>query len=111
MTGKDFIDIASGEILEDALELSLAELCRACRLPAERVVELVEHGVIEPAGRAPGEWRFRAVSIRRVRSAERLNRDLGVNMAGVALALELLDELTELRSRVHPLGDYEDDPA
>lgn len=98
----------SGQILDEAFELSLAELCRACRLPAERVVELVEHGIIEPAGRAQGEWRFRAVSIRRVRSAQRLSQDLGVNIAGVALALDLLDELDQLRARLQRLDDFPD---
>jgi chaperone modulatory protein CbpM len=89
-----------GDLLDDELELTLAELCRACRVPAERVYELVEQGVVDPLGRDPVRWRFRAVSVRRVRCALRLEQDLGVNVAGAALALDLLDELDRLRQRL-----------
>lgn len=97
---QEMIKLLSGELLEDNAEVSLAELCRICRLPAERVVELVEEGVIEPVGRDPRNWRFRSISIRRVRCAQRLEHDLGVNTAGAALALDLLDELRTLRARL-----------
>jgi chaperone modulatory protein CbpM len=39
-----------------------------------------------------------------VRCALRLERDLGVNLAGAALALDLLDELNRLRARQRRLG-------
>ena len=92
-----------GDLLDDDVELTLAELCRACELPADTVYELVEYGVIEPVGREPTRWRFQAVSVRRVRSAVRLERDLGVNAAGAALALDLLEELETLRARLRRL--------
>ncbi|MGF1527604.1 MAG: chaperone modulator CbpM [Candidatus Competibacterales bacterium] len=93
----------TGEIAGEELELSLGDLCRACQLPAERVFELVAEGVIEPVGRDPKQWRFQWISIHRVRCAQRLERDLGVNVAGAALALELLDELERLRARLRRL--------
>lgn len=93
----------SGEVLGDELELTLSDLCRACHLHAEEVVELVEEGVIEAAGRDLSHWRFRATSVRRIHCAVHLRRDLGVNWAGAALALELLDELHMLRSRLRRL--------
>jgi len=105
MTGSETTTNLKCEILDEDLELSLAELCQACDLPAERVFEFVEHGVIEPRGEATAGWRFEAVSIRRVRSAERLTQDLGVNLPGVALALDLLDELAALRARLDRLDD------
>ena len=40
--------------------------------------------------------------------AHRLQRDLGLNLAGVALALELLDEIEALRSRISALEDFVD---
>jgi chaperone modulatory protein CbpM len=45
------------------------------------------------------------VSVRRVRCALELKRDLGVNWAGAALALELLDELNSLRARLRRFED------
>ncbi len=96
----DMMKLITGELLEDETELSLAELCRICRMPAERVIELVEEGVVEPIGREPASWQFRAVSVRRVHCAQRLEQDLGINAAGAALALDLLDELRTLRARL-----------
>ena len=92
-----------GELLDETMELTLADLCRACQLPAERVIELVEEGVVEPRGRGPARWRFQSLSIRRVHRAERLRRDLGINTPGVALALELLEEVEQLRARLRHL--------
>ncbi len=100
----DLLSLLSGEVLEEDVELTLAELCRVCRLPAEQLFELVEEGVVEPIGREPARWRFRGLSVRRIRCAQRLERDLGVNFAGAALALDLLEELQSLRARLERLG-------
>jgi len=93
----------SGELLEEDLELSMQELCAACELSEKQVVEMVEHGVIDPLGGEPAQWRFVGVSLRRVRITRNLQRDLGVNTPGAALALELLEELEELRARLRRL--------
>ncbi|MCB1876368.1 MAG: MerR family transcriptional regulator [Chromatiales bacterium] len=93
-----------GEILEEQVELTLGELCRACQVPAERVVELVEEGIVDPSGPNPARWRFRGMSVQRVRCALRLEQDLGVNVAGAALALDLMEELERMRIRLRGLG-------
>jgi chaperone modulatory protein CbpM len=94
------LPLLSGEVLEENVELSLADLCQACRLSAEQVFELVEEGIVEPVGQGAARWRFQGVSVRRVHCAVQLRRDLGVNWAGAALALDLLDELHRLRDRL-----------
>lgn len=95
--------LLNGDILEEQEALSLGELCRVCRVPAEVVIEMVEHGLVDPLGRDPARWRFSGVSVQRIRCAQRLRRDLGVNLAGAALAVDLLDELERLRSRLRRL--------
>jgi chaperone modulatory protein CbpM len=97
---KDLETFLSGDVLGEDVELTLVELCRSCQLPAERVYELVDEGIIEPLGREAAGWRFRWTSVRRARCALRLERDLGVNLAGAALALDLLEELNRLRARL-----------
>lgn len=91
--------------LIDGEELTLGELCRSCSLHAEAVVAMVEEGLVEPAGRRAHyrQWRFSRVDLRRIQTAQRLQRDLGVNLSGAALALELLDELVALRERLRRL--------
>ena len=99
MTGQPD-DILHGELLDEALALTLAELSRRCRVAERDIIALVEEGILEPRGAVPGEWRFAAPCVRRVQVAIRLERDLGINRAGVALALDLLDELAWLRQRL-----------
>jgi len=91
--------VLSGDLLEQDLEFTVEELCRSCRLQPDRIVEFVQEGVLEARGMDQNEWRFEVGSIRRVRTAIRLQRDLGVNLAGAALALELLDRIAMLEGR------------
>jgi chaperone modulatory protein CbpM len=104
MKKKETLPLLSGEVLEEDVELTLAELCRACSLSAEQMMELIEEGIVEPRGRYVSAWRFEGVSIRRVRFAVRLQRDLGINWAGAALALDLLEEIEALRRLIGARG-------
>jgi len=92
-----------GDLLDEDVEMTLAQLCRACELSETQIIELVEQGIIDPLGPEPAEWRFVSVSLRRVRITRNLQRDLGVNAPGAALALELLEEIEELRARLRRL--------
>lgn len=84
-------------------EIRLRELCHVCGVPAELVIELINEGILEPARYQRAEPVFTAVAVRRVRVVRRLQRDLGVNNAGAGLALDLLDELRDLRTRIRVL--------
>ncbi|MFE8070202.1 chaperone modulator CbpM [Marinobacteraceae bacterium S3BR75-40.1] len=85
------------EILDDEVRLSLAELCRNCDVHAEYVIELVEYGVLHPRGHEPRSWEFAGRDLMRIKKALRLRRDLDINLPGLALSMELLDEIDELR--------------
>ena len=85
-------------VVEEDVHLSLGELCRACRAPEEMIRVWVVEGVLSPLGEMPHEWRFAGASLRRALLAWRLTRDLEINAPGVALALDLLDEIAALRA-------------
>ncbi len=89
--------IVSGVVLDEHFRLTLVEVCQLCDVSAETVIELVNEGVVEIQGSEPQDWRFDAVAFQRLKAALRLERDLGVNPAGAALALDLLEELQMLR--------------
>lgn len=93
-------DFPRVELLEDRDGLTLRELSLSFSLSIEQLRELVDEGVIEPLAEEGGQWRFASASLRRIRCALQFKRDLGVNWAGAALALELLDELEKLRARL-----------
>ncbi len=95
----------TGFVLEDQTGLTLVEVCRACAAEPEMVMALVEEGLVAPTGAEPAEWRFTGVHMHRARVAVRLQKDLGVNLAGAALALQLLEELDTLRARLQALED------
>lgn len=101
----DLLLLLTGEVLEEEVEMTLAELCRACQVSAEKMFELVDEGVVEPMGRDSEIWLFHGANVRRVRCALRLQNDLGVNLAGAALALELLEELEVMRERLRRIDD------
>ena len=92
-----------GVVLDEDSELSLKDLACACGIHAERLVEMVEEGLLEPRGHAPQSWRFSGTELERARTALRLQRDLGINLAGAAMVVELLEELRRLRRRVYTL--------
>jgi len=89
-------------ILEEQTQLTLDDLCHACAVRAEQIIELVDVGVLEPLGREP--WEFGGASLQRARLALRLHHDLDIDLAGAALALELLEEINTLRTRLHAVG-------
>jgi chaperone modulatory protein CbpM len=99
----ELLTVLIGLNLDEEETLTLAELSRACAMHAEWVVSLVEEGVLEPSGRSPANWRFSGTSLRRALSAARLQHDLGINLAGVALVLDLIDEMETLRKRLRAL--------
>lgn len=94
----------NGQVVEEELHLTLTELCQACGAAEEHVTTWVLEGVLEPTGRQPQEWRFGGPALRRAHIALRLTRDLEINAAGVALALDLLDEINDLRTRLRRSG-------
>lgn len=87
----------TGIVLDDQVHLTLQELCVACSGRSEWIIEFVEEGILQPVATERSQWRFPASSLSRARTAVRLQRDLGLNTAGVALALDLLDEIEDLR--------------
>lgn len=92
------------ELIDEETLFTTVELCRTCGIESEFVEAMVEEGILEPAGRHGGHRQFTASSLRRTRITLRLQRDLGVNLAGAALALELLDRIEKLHARLRSLG-------
>jgi chaperone modulatory protein CbpM len=80
------------------VELDMKQFCQASNIPAAYVIEIVEHGILEPQGRKPDEWLFDDHALIIARRAARLQHELELEWEGVALALDLLDELDHVRA-------------
>ncbi len=94
----------SVEVLGDGVELTLVELCRASRTAEEQVRVWIVEGVLAPTGSGPADWRFGGAAVHRARLARALSQDLEVNVPGVALALDLIDEIEDLKARLRRAG-------
>ncbi len=98
--------IPAVELIDEQTTFTLVELCRSCAVEAEVIEAMVEQGILEPSGRRGPHWCFAASSLRRTRVTLHLQQDLGVNLAGAALALDLLERIEELNARVRAMGGH-----
>lgn len=101
----------TGLIVEQQAELTLQEVCRVCAVQDGLIMALIEEGVIDPLGQAPERWRFTGLQVQRARVALRLQHDLGLNPAGSALVLQLLEEVHSLRAQITPAGEQDAAPS
>ena len=88
-------------VVENEVHMSIVELSHASRTPQELIMSWVSEGVLSPAGSSPEDWRFSGDSLKRAKTAAHLTHDLELNAPGVALALQLLDEIAQLRARLN----------
>lgn len=79
--------------------LTLSELCEICNISQDVVQEFISWEIVHPKHSGEEELIFELMDLQRVKTALRLQHDLEVNLAGVALVLDLLDELEELREK------------
>jgi chaperone modulatory protein CbpM len=80
------------------VQLDMAEFCEAADLSDVYVIEIVEHGILEPQGKQPEDWRFNDYELALAKRAAKLRHDLELEWEGVALALDLLEEVQQLRA-------------
>ena len=98
--------ILSVELVEPTATFTLREICERGDCHAEFVIKLVSYGVISPVEETQEarKWEFDLQALARLRKAQRLQRDLKLNLPGLAMSLELLDEVQEMRREVDRLN-------
>ncbi|SHO46826.1 chaperone modulator CbpM [Desulfopila aestuarii] len=90
----------TGVVLDDNVSYDLKELCKVCKVKDDLVFDMINEGMLTPLGDSPKSWKFSATSIKKIQVAVRLQEDLGVNLPGAALALDLMEELEILRAKI-----------
>jgi chaperone modulatory protein CbpM len=86
------------EILAEDKLYTFTEVCVICRLDESGLQEYLDYGVI--ATEPPEASLLRQRQLDRLLRAQRLQQDLELNHAGVALALELLDTIESLKKEL-----------
>jgi chaperone modulatory protein CbpM len=97
------INVLDARLLGDGDWIAITDVCQLCRIDMTAIVELVELGVVVSRGPTPAEWSVPAAAVPRLRVAGRLMRDLGVNVTGAALAVELLEARGDLERQIRRL--------
>jgi chaperone modulatory protein CbpM len=104
------MQVLQAHVLGEGDWIAASEICELCRFDLQVLLELAALGVVASRETVPGEWQVSATALPRLRIAGRLMHDLGVNVSGAALAVELLEAQRDLESRIRHLerlaGDY-----
>jgi chaperone modulatory protein CbpM len=80
---------------------TLEEVCERCGTHTQMIVEMVEYGIVEPIEQPLlNDWYFNSQALVRLQRAQRLMNGLKLNLSGVALSLELLDEIDGLQQHI-----------
>jgi chaperone modulatory protein CbpM len=97
------IELAEALWIEDAGELSIAELAQQSGLEEGKLRELVDYGALAPIDPGATAWRFTASCVVIARTACRLLNDFDLEPHGLALALALIERIRELEAEVQRL--------
>ena len=77
-------------------EVTLDHLAARAEMHPELVARLVEFGLIQPVATQGTLVLFDCAKVSRLQSIKRLRNDLGINLPGVAVVLDLIERLRDL---------------
>lgn len=106
MTMKQEYQVIVSESVEVDPELTFAELSEMYHIDANFIHELIEFGALELSDYSIDTYHFHTVHVKKIHLAQRLQQELEVNMAGAVLALDLIDEIDALRSKLAIFEKY-----
>lgn len=88
-------------VVEEWFHLSMHEITYSLGVAPEMILEIVDEGIISAQKDENDELKFDNEAYRRIRIVLQLNRDLGINLQGAGLALELLNEIDRLQALIN----------
>ena len=92
--------IFSDVIVGERLVLTITEFRNQYHVEEEAFVQMLEYGLFSPLRVETDVVYLDLMALQKIQTAQRLQRDLGVNLAGAALALDLMEQLEELRKEL-----------
>ena len=85
-----------GVVVEESETISYIEICQKYNISKELLIEMMEHGLFTNHSMRLEELALHPQELRRIESAFRLHQDLGINLEGVVLAIELLEKIDKM---------------
>jgi chaperone modulatory protein CbpM len=87
------------EMIEDHLSLDLKHFADACDQSPEWILQLIEYDIL-PQRSSEQDYTFWSDDLVRARQAYRLQRDFDASFPAVAMMLDLIDEVQQLRNEM-----------
>jgi len=81
---------------EQVIYFTLEQFCHSVPMQQDQIIEIVHLGIVEPQGKVPNQWRFDVDMLASAKRAWRLHRQLELDWPGVAVALQLLQQVENL---------------
>lgn len=85
-------DSVTAIVIEDDNLLSIEAVCRSLSAEEPFIIELITHDIIQPR-RMNEAWYFDSFTFRRTKLAVSFYHDLGINIEGIAMAIDLIERL------------------
>lgn len=98
--------VVTAVLIDEHTTISIVDVCQRCGISEDVLLEMIEHGLFSQQVAYSKNMYFDEKKIGRIQAASRIQHDLDVNVPGVVLVLELLDELEQLRNQLHILQHH-----
>ncbi len=95
--------LLTGVIIE---EMDCIQLCNQYGIPKDLLLEMIEEGLFAAPSSNLKHITLDEKAVHRIEAALRLHRDLRINLPGVVLALELLEEMESLEKELSILRKH-----
>lgn len=95
-----------GVLIEETTTISFHGVCQKYNIPGELLSEMIEQGLFPNQCIDKEQIALDQKALRRLEAALRLHKDLGINLPGVALALDLLEEIEKMRQELEILHKH-----
>ncbi len=92
--------ITTATIVDETTTFTVQEICTRCNVTQDLLVEMMEYGLFDFNDNLDANYPIDLKTVKRIESAFHLHRDLEINMPGIAVILELKDELEQLHTEL-----------
>jgi chaperone modulatory protein CbpM len=99
-------NIIIGVLVDETSTCSFSEVCQRFDISEELLIEIIEQGLFPHQSTPIEQIALDQKSLRKIESAIRLHKDLGINFPGVALAIELLEQIEQMRNELSILRKH-----
>ncbi len=98
--------LIAGEIIDEKITFTISQICQQCDIPKELLLQMMEHGLFEFYQQDQDEYRIDINGLKQIEIAFHLHKDLEINIPGIAVIIELRDELEQLRTELNFLHKH-----